>query len=73
MPGGQTFTDSGTLSFATGDEVTITTYGYNNQISVSGNIKANGTTFNSGGGGIPSRSTLAATSPPATAPSPWLV
>ena len=51
MPGAQTFTDNGTLDFASGDVVTISTYGYNNQISVSGSLTANGTIFGGGGGG----------------------
>ena len=49
----QTFTDNvGRSTSPSGDvSVTISTYGYNNQISVSGSLTANGTIFGGGGGG----------------------
>ena len=50
LPGGQTLSDAGTLSFATGDTVTLADACCGgpgpSHISVSGNMNASGTTFN---------------------------
>src|SRR5262249_3883798 len=51
ITGGQAFTDSGAVAFATGDVGTIHTFGYNNQITANGTLAASSTPFNSGGGG----------------------
>ena len=70
---GQTLTDNGTLSFATGDMVTLVPGGCcdaSAQLVVAGTLTASGTTFTEGTGtGATSRSTPAASSPRSAAPS----
>ena len=48
VPAGQTLTDAGTMSFSSGDVVTMEYSGA--VISVSGSLSSNGATFNNGGG-----------------------